>query len=125
MSWTVQTWSGSAWSTPATALDNPWECEPTDTATDKKVQLARGTVGRITASTTTQLSLRISWDMKTNAFRSTLRGYMTNRTILKFTDHNSNTYIGVIDSLSSPHKLVSGVAGNAVSIVLNEMEDPA
>lgn len=124
MSWSIQTWSGSAWSVAAT-LDNPWEVEPVFNSTDKVSKLANGKEGRVTSGTKSKKVTRISWDMKTNTFASTISGYVTNGTILKLTDHNGNTYVGKIDQLSTPHKLVSGVTGNAVSITLTEVDDPA
>jgi hypothetical protein len=124
MSWSIQTWGGTGWGATGT-LDNPWDDEPVHTTTDKVSQLANGKKGRVTCSQRSWYSMRIFWDMKLDAMYSTWRGYLTAGTILRIWDHNANEFIGKVDSVSRSPKLVNGVVGNALTVTLNQVDDPA
>ena len=124
MSWSLQHYVGGVWSTPAVSINNPWETEPVDTTTDEIIKLATGAEGRLTRAKSSLLTLRISWDMKKNLFRTTLLAYLTNGYICKFTDLNLNAYVGKINKLTVGYKVVDGVVGNSVSVEFRQMDDP-
>ena len=68
MAWTLQYYSGSAFTTPGVSIDNPWDTEVVDSNTDVVVRLADSTEGRITNATKSWQTMRLSWDMKSSDF---------------------------------------------------------
>lgn len=122
MSWTIQTLSVGAWTTPAVDIGFPTANEGDTTAPVQESELASGGTGFVVFPTAAAQNRTIQWSRLTSAQLTTFEGYVTAGTLCKFTDLVLRPIIGLIMNIR--YAETDGIICYDVTMTIKTVDDP-